>query len=242
MSVSLESDADYLANRTMKVSRVDGMTECWEWTRGLRDKRPGHRYGCVTRRGRRLRAHQFSFVTFHGPVPAGAIVCHKCNNTLCCNPEHLYAGTYQDNADDMKAHGVQRARAKRRSDCPSSKLSEFDVTQILELAQTTLSLKAIASRFGVRECTVSRIVRNENWVTDRTAPSFRGRGVYSGKTTLTQESAEALAKAIADGGNSREIAAAFGVSEGTVFNIRHKRHWSNRPGGDSAMSGEKGTS
>jgi hypothetical protein len=35
------------------------------------------------------------------------IICHTCNNTTCCNHEHLYEGTHKTNSDDM-------ARAGRR--------------------------------------------------------------------------------------------------------------------------------
>jgi len=36
----------------------------------------------------------------NGPIPYRMLVCHTCDNPRCCNPEHLFLGTDQTNADD----------------------------------------------------------------------------------------------------------------------------------------------
>ena len=39
------------------------------------------------------------------PIPEGMVVRHTCDNTRCCNPNHLVIGTQQENVDDMYERG-----------------------------------------------------------------------------------------------------------------------------------------
>jgi len=73
---------------------------CWEW-KGRKDK---DGYGLIAIR-QNVRAHRFSY-EFHNKISAGEMmICHKCDNPKCVNPDHLYAGTALDNARDRKERG-----------------------------------------------------------------------------------------------------------------------------------------
>src|SRR5258708_3043855 len=51
-------------------------------------------------------AHRLSFELCNGPIPVDKpYICHFCNNRLCCNPTHLYAGTQKDNLQQMSREG-----------------------------------------------------------------------------------------------------------------------------------------
>lgn len=50
-------------------------------------------------------AHRVSYEHFIGPIPAGAIIRHFCDNPLCINPTHLEPGTQADNMRDLQERG-----------------------------------------------------------------------------------------------------------------------------------------
>jgi len=75
---------------------IKGPDDCWNWLAG----KSGSGYGSFEYEGKTRNAHKLSWEFTNGPVPAGLLVCHKCDNPACCNPSHLYLGTHSDNACD----------------------------------------------------------------------------------------------------------------------------------------------
>lgn len=80
---------------------IRGEDECWEW-QGAIEKRDG--YGRCTV-GKEGRAHRAAWMLTNGPIPAGLIICHHCDNRKCCNPRHLFLGSHQDNQRDKWRKG-----------------------------------------------------------------------------------------------------------------------------------------
>lgn len=74
---------------------------CIEWT-GYRDPKG---YGRYKTQGGEIIAHRVAYAMHYGGIPEGMHVLHRCDNRACCNPQHLFVGTAQDNMDDMKAKG-----------------------------------------------------------------------------------------------------------------------------------------
>lgn len=71
-------------------------TGCWLWL-GYTEKG----YGRFSVSGVTRRVHCVSYVVYNGAIPKGVCVLHKCDITICCNPNHLFLGTRKDNIMDM---------------------------------------------------------------------------------------------------------------------------------------------
>jgi hypothetical protein len=52
-------------------------------------------------------AHRVSYEMYVGPIPAGMLIRHNCDNRKCVNPDHLLPGTCKDNTQDMLARNRQ---------------------------------------------------------------------------------------------------------------------------------------
>lgn len=53
------------------------------------------------------RAHRVSWERANGrPIAHGMIACHKCDNKLCVNSDHIYEGTYKSNHEDRVKAGT----------------------------------------------------------------------------------------------------------------------------------------
>lgn len=136
-------------------NKVDkrGPTECWPWAASLKND-----YGSFWLQGANDLAHRVAWQMTHGPIIDGLVVRHKCDNPLCCNPEHLELGTPADNTRDM----VRRGRASRRA----LKLTAEDACNIRKAYNTGRFLKSeLAALAGVSGALVGQIIRGKRWAT-----------------------------------------------------------------------------
>lgn len=83
-----------------------GPDDCWLWQGStFHYKDTGEpSYGRMQKGGRGegfLKSHRVSWTIHYGPVPDEAMVLHRCNVKLCCNPNHLYLGGNADNMRDL---------------------------------------------------------------------------------------------------------------------------------------------
>ena len=132
---------------------------CWFWM-GAQD---GGGYGLFHYNGNStFKAHRASYELFVGPIINGLHVLHKCDQRICVNPAHLYAGTPTQNmADKYERSKPNHARGERH---PMAKLSKSDVQSVRDIYRAGgISQRALASQFGVRQGTISFIVSETTW-------------------------------------------------------------------------------
>lgn len=129
---------------------------CWIWTAGKDTSGYGSMYYKL---GTRERAHRVSYEIFIGKIPTGLCVLHRCDTRNCVNPKHLFIGTRTDNNHDRDRKGRTSVGESR----PNAKLSYKKSRQIKNMKKNGVPAKDIASKFGICECTVYKVVNNKSW-------------------------------------------------------------------------------
>lgn len=137
---------------------------CIEWI----SNKSHNGYGLFKAFGKQIRAHRFAFERANGLIPAGMLICHKCDNPSCVNPEHLFSGTASDNAIDCVNKGRKRwAKVFSDQKCGNNlnaKLTSLDVAEIRRLFCLGDCRRDLAAKFGVHYNTIKAIIRCETWV------------------------------------------------------------------------------
>jgi len=134
--------------------------ECWGWKRKL------HKTGYTMIRYNKLQTsgHRVSWFIHNGEIPEGLIVCHKCDNKICTNPEHLFLGTHSDNTKDMLSKGRNTLTKKNHGQsCKWSKLTNIKVKQIKKLLTLGVTVARISRDFKVSYMTIKAIKDGRNW-------------------------------------------------------------------------------
>ena len=141
-------------------SKVDKKLDrkCWNWI-AYKD-RDG--YGQIWFNRKMLLAHRFSWMIHFDSIPEGLLVCHKCDNKSCVNPNHLFLGTNKDNTKDMFDKG--RASLRSGENQIQAKLTYRKVKKIISLYRTKKYLqREIGIKFGVSQPTISNILNSKTW-------------------------------------------------------------------------------
>lgn len=125
---------------------------CRLWTGSFTSRR----YASIRVNGTRPLMHRFVFERIHGRIPEGLCVCHRCDNTRCVEPTHLFLGSHQDNMTDRNT----KKRHCRGSRSPVAKLTD---QQIQEILSSINSNRFLAARYGVHRAHISRIRSGKRW-------------------------------------------------------------------------------
>jgi hypothetical protein len=109
-------------------------------------------------------AHRVSYRMYVGAIPDKMFVCHRCDNPVCVNPDHLFVGTQFDNMRDNHWSRRNPELVSRGSKNGLSVLNEAVVKEIRRLHATTgAGCAELAKMFGVSKSTTSCILLRKTW-------------------------------------------------------------------------------
>lgn len=144
-----------IAHRFWQKVAVGGKEECWPWMAGK--FRDGYgMFGWAA--GDNRRAHRVA-LQLTGTDVSGKLVCHRCDNRLCCNPSHLFTGTPADNSADCVAKGRQPAREKNGR----AKLDTVSANAIRTANSVGVTQAELSRWFGVSKSTVWYVCNGQHW-------------------------------------------------------------------------------
>ncbi len=135
-------------------SRIEKTDSCWLWTGLVNDAG----YGMIGVDKKLVRAHRYSYWLHYGewPLPVGR---HTCDNPKCVRPDHIVAGTHQDNMADR----CKRKRHAFGERVGTARLTSEQVREIKQLLKSGARQSDVADAFAISASHVSRINTGSQW-------------------------------------------------------------------------------
>jgi hypothetical protein len=144
-----------LADRFWEKVAKSNPESCWNWSGSVSPLGYG-RIKVGGKKGAAVPAHRVSAVLCGLLQDDTAHVLHSCDNRLCCNPEHLFIGSHQQNMADMA--DKKRNRTPRPGN-GRQKLSDADRTEIMRLVKQGINKSDVSRRFNVTPTRIRQIAQ-----------------------------------------------------------------------------------
>lgn len=96
-------------------------------------------------------AHRYALILEHGPIPAGLVSRHRCDELLCTAAAHLELGTTAENNWDASARPFRAAYMDMRGSAGRSRAIRQAVCLVLAAAGTSAEAIGGAARAAMAE-------------------------------------------------------------------------------------------
>ena len=156
------------------MSKIDKSGDCWVWTGGTGNSG----YGRMRINKKLYSPHRLMWEIYNKKLILNNMeICHKCDNRLCINPEHLFMGTHRDNMKDCskkrRVHGILDEFGKsidngyrfKIGNIPiGRKLAKEDIINILNYLKNGYTQREIGEMYNVSHTTILDIKRGKCYV------------------------------------------------------------------------------
>lgn len=150
-----------------------GLDRCWQWIGGMFNNGYGQ-FKCL---GYPRSAHRVSFFLLHGAMPSKGQACHKCDNRMCVNPNHLFDGDSKDNLRDASKKGrtmrftgskhysfLHPEKVKRGVRVGGHKMDDDKVREIRrKYAAGGITQYQLSDQFGITVSNINHIIHKVTW-------------------------------------------------------------------------------
>jgi hypothetical protein len=130
---------------------------CWPWMAN----RSARGYGRVWADGKLVQAHRVAS-TLTTPLmrPPEIHSLHRCDNTCCCRPDHVFHGTHTDNMRDAEA---KDRRNHQKGEHHGRAVLKTDDIRCIRALRGHFSQERIAHVFRVGQIRISTIQLKQQW-------------------------------------------------------------------------------
>ena len=165
--INLSLRSDEIGRFLKKIKATADSDGCWEWDAARDNKGYGKWLVWRNSASTKLKAHRLAFFLHWGIDPEDYLICHECDNPPCCNPRHLFAGTYGDNVRDAFRKGRASApvgHAVRGEQVKLAKLTRESVLDIRRIyGQPGITQASLAEVYKVSRCAIASVLTGRTW-------------------------------------------------------------------------------
>lgn len=139
----------------------ENTANCWIYKTNQKPRKHNLIYGTMYLNGKNIGAHRFSYEQFIGKIPEKYMVLHRCDNSTCVNPTHLFLGSANDNMQDKIKKG--RMKVARGESHGNTNLTNNQVKEIKDKLRAGIKRRPIATQYNATLHQIGKIARGERW-------------------------------------------------------------------------------
>lgn len=118
--------------------------------------------------GKHQRLFRYLYEQKYGKIPKNLVLRHKCDNTKCCNIQHLEVGTTKDNIRDYIKRQPDKYRKALKTNSIkhrgiNNSLVKLNEQQVKDIYLSNLSNIKLAKIYNVSDVNISKIKNKKTW-------------------------------------------------------------------------------